>query len=140
MGSKVWVSFSRIIFQLRAEQIEKYYFIASSFHNIFHLVHSEVHNEAKVPKIIRCTMFFWTCFEEHRHSCTRNHNFSSPELQLIDEIEHVIKRMKRKTYFFVNPSKQKYATKIWFESVRNCPPKIREMVSFEQNLWDLFSK
>ena len=47
MGSKAWVSFSRITFPLLHEEIAKYYLIASSFRNIFCLVHDEVQDKAK---------------------------------------------------------------------------------------------
>ena len=40
VGSKVWVSFSWITFQSLHDCI------ASSFHNVFHLVHHELHDEA----------------------------------------------------------------------------------------------
>ena len=86
MGSKVWVSFSWIIFQPLHEEIVKFYCTASSFHNMFHLVHSKVLNEANtVPcKVIRCSKlwgctFSWTCFEMHRLSCIRKPNFISPD-------------------------------------------------------------
>ena len=63
MGSKAWVSFSRITFPLLHEEIAKH-LIASSFRNIFSLVHDEVQDKAKtctwyrrVHKITRCTTF-----------------------------------------------------------------------------------
>ena len=84
MGSKACVYFSRITFQPIHEEIAKYCCIASSSHNMFHLVHDEVQDETnmctslshKLHKIIRGTMFSWTCFKENWLSCTRRPNFS----------------------------------------------------------------
>ena len=84
MGSKVWVSFSWITFQLLREETAKFYCTASSFHKIFNLVHDEVHDEVnlctskscKVHKILRRTTFSWTCFEEY--GLLRRTTFSSP--------------------------------------------------------------
>ena len=55
------------------------------------MLHSEVHGEANTftsksheeQKIMRCTMFSWTCFEEHGLSFTRKPNSSSPGLMLM---------------------------------------------------------
>ena len=84
MGSKVWVSFSWITFQLLREETATFYCTASSFHKIFNLVHDEVHDEVnlctskscKVHKILRRTTFSWTCFEEY--GLLRRTTFSSP--------------------------------------------------------------
>ena len=76
------------------EEFAKFYCTDSSFHKIFHLVHDKLHDEVntctskshKMNKILRRATFSWTCFEEHRLSCTRKSNFSSPvsvENQLI---------------------------------------------------------
>ena len=43
--SGVGVSFFWICFQPLTEEIAKYYYIASSVHNLFHLVHDKVHND-----------------------------------------------------------------------------------------------
>ena len=54
----------------------------------------------------------------------------SCKLQLMDKIEQVTKHMGWKAFFYINPSgenmKQTYGLK-----TLNCPPKIKEMVSFE---------
>ena len=57
----------------------------------------------------------------------------------MDKIEQVIKRMRWKAFFYINPSsenmQQTYGSKML-----NCPPKIKEMVLFERDLWDLVNK
>ena len=72
-GNKGWVSFSRITFQRLREGIAKCYCIASSFHNIFHLIHDKVHEvdrctlkSRKVTKLhfflVSCLLFFSLSF------------------------------------------------------------------------------
>ena len=57
----------------------------------------------------------------------------------MDKIKQVIKRMRWKPFFYIKPSsknmQQTYALK-----TLNCPPKIKEIVSFEQDFWDLVNK
>ena len=107
MGSKVWVSLSQITFQPLREEIAKYYCIASSFHNMFDLMHNKVLDEAntytsKSHKITRCTMFSWTCFEKHRLLCTRKPNFSSPEIINWSDIVNSNKRNKNRKIYYNN--------------------------------------
>ena len=58
-----------------------------SLHNLFHLVHDELIDEANMcnwqgqeeHKSTWCTTFSWTFYEEYGRSCTKNPNLSSPE-------------------------------------------------------------
>ena len=87
LESKVWVSFFLVTFQPLCEKITKCYCIASSIHNLFHMVYNEVHDEVntftssshKEHKITRHTTFSLTCFEEDGLLYTRKPKFSSPD-------------------------------------------------------------
>ena len=57
----------------------------------------------------------------------------------MDKIEQVIKRMRWKTFFYINPSRENMQ-QIYGLKTLNCPPKIKEMVLFERDLWDLVNK
>ena len=57
----------------------------------------------------------------------------------MDKIEQVIKRMKWKAFFYINPSREKMQQKYGLKTL-NCPPKIKEMVLFERDLRDLVNK
>ena len=58
-----------------------------SLHNLFHLIHDKLHDEANMCtswgqeelKIRCCTTFSWSFCEEHGLSCIRKPNLSSPE-------------------------------------------------------------
>ena len=76
-----------VTFQPLCEKITKCYCIASSIHNLFHMVYNEVHDEVntftssshKEHKITRHTTFSLTCFEEDGLLYTRKPKFSSPD-------------------------------------------------------------
>ena len=57
----------------------------------------------------------------------------------MDKIEQVIKRMKWKAFFYINPSSENIQQTYVLKTL-NCPPKIKEMVLFERDLWDLVNK
>ena len=57
----------------------------------------------------------------------------------MDKIEHVIKRMRWKAFFYINPSRENMQQTYGLKTL-NCPPKIKEMVLFERDLWDLVNK
>ena len=56
----------------------------------------------------------------------------------MDKIDQVIKRMRWKAFFYTNKSKDMEET-YGLKSL-NCPPKIKEMVPFEKDLWNLVDK
>ena len=60
----------------------------------------------------------------------------SYKLQLMDKIHQVIKRMK--AFFHMNRSEDTQET-YGLKSL-NCPSKIKEMVPFEKDLWNLVNK
>ena len=62
----------------------------------------------------------------------------SYKLQLMDKIDQVIKRMRWKAFFYMNRSEDTQET-YGLKSL-NCPPKIKEMVPFEKDLWNLANK
>ena len=62
----------------------------------------------------------------------------SYKLQLMDKIDQVIKRMRWKALFYMNRSENTQET-YGLKSL-NCPPKIKEMVPFEKDLWNLVNK
>ena len=62
----------------------------------------------------------------------------SYKLQLMDKINHVIKRMRWEAFFYKNRSEDTQET-YGLKSL-NCPPKIKEMVPFEKDLWNLVNK
>ena len=62
----------------------------------------------------------------------------SYKLQLMDKIDQVIKRMRWKASFYMNRSEDMQET-YGLKSL-NCPPKIKEMVQFEKDLWNLVNK
>ena len=57
----------------------------------------------------------------------------------MDKIEQVIKRMRWKAFFYIYPNGEKFQQTYGLKTL-NCPPKIKEMVSLEQDLWDLVNK
>ena len=57
----------------------------------------------------------------------------------MDKIEQVIKCMRRKAIFYIKPSSEKMHQTYGLKTF-NCPPKIKEMVLFELELWDLVNK
>ena len=57
----------------------------------------------------------------------------------MDKIEQVIKRMRWEAFFYINPSRENMQQTYGLKTL-NCPPKIKEMVLFEQDLWDLVNK
>ena len=62
----------------------------------------------------------------------------SYKLQLMDKIDQVIKGMRWKAFFYMNRSEDTQET-YGLKSL-NCPPKIKEMVPFEKDLWNLVNK
>ena len=62
----------------------------------------------------------------------------SYKLQLMDKIDQVIKRMRYKAFFYTNKSKDTQET-CGLKSL-NCPPKIKEMILLEKDLWNLVNK
>ena len=56
----------------------------------------------------------------------------------MDKIDQVIKRMIWKAFFYMNRSEATQET-YGLKSL-NCPPKIKEMVPFEKDLWNLVNK
>ena len=56
----------------------------------------------------------------------------------MDKIDQVIKRMRWKAFFYTNKSEDMEET-YGLKSL-NCPPKIKEMVPFEKDLWNLVNK
>ena len=62
----------------------------------------------------------------------------SYKLQLMDKIDQVIKRMRWKAFFYTNRIEDTKET-CGLKSL-NCPPKIKEMVPFENDLWNLVDK
>ena len=59
----------------------------------------------------------------------------SYKLQLMDKIDQVIKRMRWKAFFYTNRSEDTQET--YGFKLLNCRPKIKEMVPFEKDLWNL---
>ena len=57
----------------------------------------------------------------------------------MDKIEQVIKRLRWKAFFYINPSSENMQQTYGLKTL-NCPPKIKEMVLFERDLWDLVNK
>ena len=57
----------------------------------------------------------------------------------MDKIEQVIKRMRWKAFFYINPSSEDMQQTYGLKTL-NCPSKIKEMVLFERDLWDLVNK
>ena len=62
----------------------------------------------------------------------------SYKLQLMDKIDQVIKQMRWKAFFYMNRSDDTHET-YGLKSL-NCPPKIKEVVPFEKDLWNLVNK
>ena len=62
----------------------------------------------------------------------------SYKLQLMDKIDQVIKRMRWKAFFYTNRTEDTKET-CGLKSL-NCPPKIKEMEPFENDLWNLVDK
>ena len=62
----------------------------------------------------------------------------SYKLQLMDKIDRVIKQLRWKAFFYMNRSDDTHET-YGLKSL-NCPPKIKEMVPFEKDLWNLVNK
>ena len=56
----------------------------------------------------------------------------------MNKIDQVIKRMRWKAFFYMNRSEDTQET-YGLKSL-NCPPKIKEMVPFEKDLWNLVNK
>ena len=56
----------------------------------------------------------------------------------MDKIDQVIKRMRWKAFFYTNKSEDMEET-YGLKSL-NCSPKIKEMVPFEKDLWNLANK
>ena len=56
----------------------------------------------------------------------------------MDKIGQVIKRMRWKAYFYINPRRENMQQTYGLKTL-NCPPKIKEMVLFDRDLWDLVS-
>ena len=63
---------------------------------------------------------------------------SSYKLQLMDKIDQVIKGMIWKAFFYTSRSEDTQET-YGLKSL-NCPPKIKEMVPFEKDLWNVVNK
>ena len=59
----------------------------------------------------------------------------SYKLQLMDKINQVTKRMRWKAFFYTNKSED--TQKTYGLKSLNFPPKIKEMVPFEEDLWNL---
>ena len=57
----------------------------------------------------------------------------------MDKIEQVIKRMRWKAFFHINLSDENMQETYGLKML-NCPPKIKEIVSFELDLRDLVNK
>ena len=57
----------------------------------------------------------------------------------MDKIEQVIKRMRWKAFFYINPSSKNMQQTYGLKTL-NCPLKIKEMVLFERDLGDLVNK
>ena len=57
----------------------------------------------------------------------------SYKLQLMEKIELVIKRMRWKAFFY-DQGNNKYIPKNYGLKSLNCPPKIKEMANFENDL------
>ena len=51
----------------------------------------------------------------------------------MEKIEQVIKRIRRKAFFYINPSYENMQ-QIYGLKTLDCPPKIKEMNSFERDL------
>ena len=62
----------------------------------------------------------------------------SYKLQLMDKNDQVIKRMRWKAFFYMNRSEDTQET--YSLKSLNCPPKNKEMVPFEKDLWNLVNK
>ena len=56
----------------------------------------------------------------------------------MDKIDQVIKRMRWKDFFYTNKSEE--TQEIYGFKSLNCPHKIKEMVPFEKDLWNLVDK
>ena len=54
-------------------------------------------------------------------------------------MEQVIKRMRWKYFFYINPSGENMQH-IYGVKTLNSPPRIKEMVSLKRDLWDLVNK
>ena len=67
-----------------------------------------------------------------------NYHIYRCEEQNIDKIDQVIKRMRYKALFYTNKSEDTQET--YGLKLLNCPPKIKEMVPFEKDLWNLVDK
>ena len=67
-----------------------------------------------------------------------NYHIYRWEEQNIDKIDQVIKRMRWKALFYTNKSEDTQET--YGLKLLNCPPKIKEMVLFEKDLWNLVDK
>ena len=57
----------------------------------------------------------------------------------MDKIEQMIKRMRWKAFFDINPSSENMQQTYGLKTL-NFAPKIKEMVLFERDLWDLVNK
>ena len=57
----------------------------------------------------------------------------------MNKIEQVIKRMRWKVFFYINPSSENMQQTYGLKTL-NYPPKIKEMALFERDLWDLVNK
>ena len=64
---------------------------------------------------------------------------TSYKLQLMDKIEQMIKRMRWKLFFYINPSSENMQQTYRLKTL-NYAPKIKEMVLFEWDLSDLVNK
>ena len=56
----------------------------------------------------------------------------------MEKIEQVIKRIRWKAFFYINPSCENMQQTYGLKTL-DCPPKIKEMNSFERDLQDLVS-
>ena len=57
--------------------------------------------------------------------------------KLIESVEHVIKRMRWKAFFYNNQQKDQERTETFGIKIRKCPPQVQEMISFENDLFDM---
>ena len=55
------------------------------------------------------------------------------------KIEQAIKRMRWKAFFYMNPNGKNMQQTYGLKTL-NCPPKIKELVSLERDLWNLAVK
>ena len=56
----------------------------------------------------------------------------------MDKIDQVIKRMRWKTFFYTNRSED--AQETYGLKSLNCPHKVKEMVPFEKDIWNIVNK